>query len=1068
MKDTVRKLENEVKEFIDSRLKAIRSIMICPIDELLPAEIAQAQSGKWINQTDIDSLTWQKVDRYFCLGADDNCWWIKKKITVPEVPSGWKLAITFSLGQNLGVWYGALLYINRVEFEGFTPPVGPSTLFGGHDIAILPDKFKPDDEIELLIKCYTGRDHGPLSPANPKFIEKFALIRLHQDTAKLYFKAITASKVMETLDENSGTYLTLGRILKSSLSLVDFTDPSRERTYKTISDALEYLTSELKKVSKDTLDTIKLSAVGHAHIDVGWTWPYVVTKEKTLQTVTTALSLIDRYPEYIFHQGQPQLYEFVREGAPRLFERIKEAVKKGRWDADGGMWVEPDCNIPSGESLVRQLLYGRRYFRDNFGVESKVLWLVDTFGFPHTLPQIARGCGIEFFVTTKISWNRYTTFPYTFFHWQGPDGTILPTYFISIPWYGLTIDTYNGVPDPVMIKRGWDRRFPKEETQELLGSIGWGDGGGGATFDMLEWMEAQKDGIAGKLQCRWEKTYPFLSRTYNSCKHQLPTWNDELFLEFHRGTLTTHAELKKLNRICEYTLQQTEMIATLLDFENTSQDEIRKLWEKMLINQFHDVMAGSSAHDVFEEARSIYLEVIDAAKKKLSASAKNHLGNSDDHIVIFNTLSTQRKGLVELILPENKVLADPNGNVLPYQRIDESKILVDISLPPIGYKKFKLIDEKTTSQDSSALTIADNILENEYLKVEIDTKTGFISSIYDKKNQREVLAGYGNEFQLFEDKPFDQQLSGWEIDRIYQERKLPIKFEVTDIKTFNGQLRAGFIIELKFSNSLIRQEIYLNHNEPVIYFRTWIDWQEHEVLLKSAFPVNITSSEACYEIQYGHIYRPTHTNRLHDIAKFEVPVHKWMDISEGGYGVSLLNDSKYGADIHDNVLRLTLLRAPVNPDPIADRGIQEFTYAIYPHAGDWKESRTVDFARKLNIKPIILQAKADLEPLEKSFTQIQPENLVIDVIKKCEDEDGIIVRLYESAHKRGRGKLTFDLPININSASICNMEEKNIKLLDINENSVEFDFRPSEIITIKLSPMDVLTLEPLIDEFLIA
>lgn len=1070
-RDTISKLEDDVKAYIASRLKAVKSMMIRNVQNLLPAEVAPAELGKWVDQVDIDDLRWQELDIDFCLGADDKCWWIRKFVNIPEVPVGWKLAVNFTLGQNMGVWYGAIFYLDRKEYEGFTPPINvPRILFGGHDLVILPDTYKPGDEVELLLKCYTGRDHGPLSPANPKFVQKFALCQLHEDTSKLYFKGISAFRVMEYIDEHSGSYLALSRILKEALKLIDFSDPTGERFYKTVSLALNKLNEDLKKISVDTLDTINFAGIGHAHIDVAWTWPYVVSKEKAIQTATIALGLMEKYPDYIFHQGQPQLYEFIREGAPRVFERIKQAVKKGKWDADGGMWVEPDCNMPSGESLVRQLLYGRRYFREVLGTESKVLWLVDTFGFPHTLPQIAKGCGIEFFVTTKISWNRYTVFPYTFFHWKGPDGTVLPAYFVSIPGYGVVFDTYNGVPDPVMIKQGWDKRYPKERTQEILGSIGWGDGGGGATYDMLEWMEAQKDGIAGKLKSRWVKTYPFLKSLYEKCKDQLPTWDDELFLEYHRGTLTTHSELKKLNRRCEYTLQKAEMVSSLLDFEATDQGEFRRLWQAILKNQFHDVMAGSSSHDVFEEARSIYLEVIEETERRIEELAKKAFKCSDEYIVVFNSLSEERQELFEIELPSGKVLEEEGKGLLPYERIDDNRVLVLLTLPSVGYKRFKIVDEKKEDKRKDTLPaeciLGKDFIENEFLKVKIDPKSGNVFSIYDKINDCEVLSGIGNDLELFEDKPFEQGHSGWDIDIIYKEKKLPVEFKLTEFRPLNGKLRAGFLVEKRFLNSTIRQQIYLNFNEPVVYFKSWVDWEEHETLLKVSFPVNIRALEACYEIQYGHIYRPTHSNTLHDLAKFEVPVHKWMDLSEGGYGVSILNDSKYGADIHQNVMRLTLLRAPVHPDPIADRGVHEFTYAVYPHAGSWKDADTIRYARRLNILPVIIKSSCPADK-ERSFIKIEPDNLIIDVVKKCEDEQAIIVRLYEAESRRGKGRLSFDLPFDVKSACIADMEEKNIKLLEIKGSSVEFDYKPMEIITIKLSPEEKLTIEPVFDDFMI-
>ncbi len=1050
------KLELEVKEYIESRLAAIKKVMIVDCENLFPVEVAQSELNEWIDDVDVDSLNWQKADAFFVLGANDSCWWIRKRVVVPSVDSDWQIGINFHLGDSTGVGYGALLYIDGKEYESFTPPTGH--LFSGHEIIILPDNLKSGQSIDLLLKCYTGRDHGPEMKAEPRLLRRFATVKINRFAASLYYRGMALLRLMETLPDDSGTYLQIGQILKRSLQIIDFSDAKLTRTYQTIKDALEDLTLSLEEIKQKSSDLLTFVGIGHAHIDTAWTWPYDVTKEKTIQTVATALGLIDKYPEFVFHQGQPQLYEFVREKAPRLYERIKQAVSNGKWDANGGMWVEPDCNIPSGESLVRQLLYGRRFFKEEFGTDANVLWLVDTFGFPYTLPQIAKGCGIEFFVTTKISWNRYNRFPYTFFNWQGPDGTKLPTYFMSVPWEAVPggFDTYNAVPDPVVIRLGWQRRFPKEYHRELFNSVGWGDGGGGATYEMIEWMRAF-DNLAGKLDAKWERSYEFLKRQAEQCGFELPVWNDELFLEFHRGTLTTHSDLKKYNRKAEITLQQAEFLNVIADISGYSSEEFRKLWQRMLINQFHDVMAGSSAHDVFEQARQIYLDVISDAKTRIDCAGRKFFGEGDN-IVVFNTLAHRRSCVVELELPSGCVLAEENGGnerecLLPVQEADDNRVFVAVDVPAAGYRKLKVIKSDNKAEKSGcaedAVVVSDNILENKFLKVVFDKKRGDIISIVDKLANREILAGVGNEFQMFEDKPFEQSLSGWEIDRIFKEKPINMNEELVRFEPFGGKVRAGFVLEKRFSDSSVSQRVYLDCNSPVLVFDTEIDWQEHEALLKVAFPVVINSNRACFDIQFGHIYRPTHRNTLLDIAKFEVPVHRWMDISEGDYGVSLLNDCKYGADVENNVLRLTLLRAPVNPDPIADRGKHSFVYAIYPHKGDFARGKTVKYANELNIPLLVFQAD-ESSRASVSFLEIEPDNLILETVKKAEEGRAIILRIYESANVRGQANIKLDLPYEIKRATLCNMEEEDIEELELRDGVLSFDYKPCQIITIKL------------------
>jgi len=813
------------------------------------------------------------------------------------------------------------------------------------------------------------------------------------------------------------------------------------------------LNEGLGKLEHQGSDLITLVGVGHAHIDVAWTWPYIVTREKANQTFATALGLIDQYPEFVFFQSQPQLYEYVKSDSPDLYRRIKEAIAKGRWDAEGGMWVEPDCNMPSGESLVRQFIYGRRFFREELGIDSKVLWLVDTFGFPYTLPQIARGCGMEFFVTTKLSWNRYNRIPYSFFNWKGPDGTTIPTYFMTIPWRGPEeiFDTYNAVPDPLVIQAGWKKRYPKEETRQMLNSIGWGDGGGGTTYEMIEWMRVL-DGFAGKIKGTWERVYPFLTRQLKECGFELPVWRDELFLEFHRGTLTTHGELKKLNRRTEAALRESEMLHALVGLDDYPAEQFRRVWRGVLLNQFHDVLAGSSARDVFDEAQTIYLETLNQVEKLTNAAGNRLFGEGKDDVVVFNALGQPRDTLVKVSLAEGKGLADETGKPLPAQRLSESTAVVALGeIPAVGFRRYKVVDHAGETKVDRPVSVDRNILENEFLRVEFDLQLGSIKSIIDKKQNREVLAGTGNDLQFFEDKPLIQELSGWELDRIYEEKPFEGATQLVLMEQFGGALQGGMCIEKKFRLSRIKQEVFLDFNLPILFFRTWVDWREHETLLKAAFPVSVNSSQACFDIQFGHIYRPTHRNTLWDIARYEVPCQKWMDLSEGDYGVSLLNDGKYGCDVQDNVMRLTLLRSPVEPDPAADRGFHEFTYALYPHALPWWQAKTIRYANEMNCRPRVFSAGRD-KCAPKSFLQLEPENLVLETVKGAEDEKALIVRLYESANTRGYGRLSLNLPFEPRRATLCTMEEKDLAPLPIQDSAVQFEYNPCQILTIKICP----------------
>ena len=770
-----------------------------------------------------------------------------------------------------------------------------------------------------------------------------------------------------------------------------------------------------------------------------------------------------QYPDYVFMSSQPQLYKYVKEDRPEIYEEIKKMIKAGRWEAEGAMWLEADCNLTSGESLVRQILFGTRFFKQEFGIENKILWLPDVFGYSAALPQILKKSGIEYFMTTKISWNQFNRMPYDTFMWQGIDGTDILTYFISTQDYdkenkSTNLTTYNGNTTPTQVMGCWQRYQQKELTNEVMNCFGFGDGGGGPTKEMLEYTERLSKGIPGSPQVKLGNSLDFFKRLEKKVagNKRLPKWVGELYLEYHRGTYTTMARNKRYNRKTEFLNQDAELLSSInktLLGAGYPQKEINECWEATLLNQFHDIISGSSIKEVYEDSKAQY-EAIGAVGRTLVATVINGVASQikteQTSVVVFNQLGFLRSDIAEFKLPEGWNFADVYENERKFttQLAGDSIIFFAENVPSKGYKSFTL---KKATQPEAANTFKLDIkhLENKYFTILLDDNGNFVS-IYDKNRERELLqkGQKGNLLQAFEDKPFNND--AWDIDIYYQEKMWEID-NITDIQVIeNGSVRSALKIKRTFLNSTIEQTIYLYSDINRIDFDSTIDWKEKQILLKAAFPVDIHSDKATYEIQYGNVERPTHWNTSWDWARFEVCGHKWADLSEGGYGVSLLNDCKYGHDIKDSVMRLTLLKSSTSPNVDADREIHNFIYSIYPHAGDWKTADVEGMAYNLNC-PFYTKVEPAHDgslPAEFSFVRLDCDNVMIEVVKKAEDSDDTIVRLYEYKNKRTSVRLTCCKPLVY--AAECDLMENETGTVEVEENAFAFDIKPYEIKTFKI------------------
>ena len=775
------------------------------------------------------------------------------------------------------------------------------------------------------------------------------------------------------------------------------------------------------------------------------------------------------YPEYVFMSSQPQLYKYVKKNAPDVYEQIKERVKEGRWEPDGGMFVEADCNIASGEALVRQFVHGQRFFKEEFGVDNEILWLPDVFGYSAALPQILQKCGIPYFMTTKISWNEFNKMPYDTFEWEGIDGSRVLTHFVPTRDYNKAaveggtetehFTTYNGYINPSQMKGAWARYSQKYLNEEVLCSFGFGDGGGGPTKDMLENQRRLAKGLPGMPRTKMSTAKEFFHvlDKHVTDKKYLPTWVGELYLEYHRGTYTSMARNKKFNRKAEFAYQNEEMYA-MLDAQTAGgaypEKELHEGWEVILRNQFHDILPGSSIKEVYDDSKAEY-EGIFAENKALTDATLAHIAagvKAPKHsLVVYNPNSAAAYDLVTFTVPEGMgepAVYDGETKLAVQKTADGAYVFFAAGVPGKGYKTYNVKEE--AADTTPTMEVSTEVMENEFFKVEYNEK-GQFAKIYDKKADRDVLkpGKAGNVIVSYEDRPHNYD--AWDVNNYYTEKSWDID-QVSAMEVVeNGPVRACVKVERKYLDSTITQFIYLYHDIPRIDIKNVIDWKEHQIFVKDYFPIDVHTNEATFDIQYGNVKRDTHDNTSWDFAKFEVCHHKWMDVSEDGYGVSMLNDCKYGVGVRNGVIGMSMLKSAIHPNPEADKELHEFTYSIYPHQGGWREAGTVKQAYQIN-NPLTYSWKENeggtLAP-EYSLVSSDQDNAVIEVVKKAEDSDAVIVRLYECYNRRTPVTLIFGKELT--SVVECNMMEEGADPVEFTGNQATFEMKPYEIKTLKVT-----------------
>ena len=1014
----------------------------CPVEKINTAR-GNYTYGKTFDR---NNFAWQTFGRDETWGGTDWHQWfladIPGKAGIQEEP----LYVIVSTGAN-DMWN-----TDNPQIIAYRNGYMSATMDMNHQVMCLADSANPASTYETAFYAYTNghkkSDFFRLDTAVP-----------NQPVIDLYFDMKVLFEAAELMESEELVFKDIMDLLSFAADILDLRRIESEAFYKSVKEAREYL--KKNRYDHPAGMEVTVHSIGHTHIDVAWKWPLRQTRQKVVRSFQTVLNLMDRYPSYKFMSSQPQLYQFVMEDAPWLFEKIRQKVKEGRWEAEGGMWLEPDCNLSSGESLVRHLIYGTRFFEEELdALPNEVLWLPDVFGYSAALPQIMKQFHMPYFMTTKLGWNDHNQFPNDTFLWRGIDGSQVLTHMITTKNYdkenkkdgrNAFNTTYNGLQNPSQIKGTWQRYQNKEVSRNVLTCYGYGDGGGGPTAQMLEQDERLSRGVPGcpvTKQSFVKDFFHILEQNLNRSK--LPVWHGELYLEYHRGTYTSMANNKKNNRKCEFLNQDVEFFSVLagrlISYPRT---ELEHCWKLLLLNQFHDILPGSSIADVYEDSDRQY-EEIQTVDGELIQKAQNVLlkeqgariqEENADGIALWNTLSFERTEILELSTQIQGISGQKSA--------DGKWLYLLEKIPP---KSMCIIKKQNKKNKEKVMKVIDKDenghpihIRTPFYEIELNVK-GEFTQIKDITEDRELMkmGERGNRIRVFEDKPME--FDSWNIDPYYEAKSWDWddtqEFRVTE----NGPYRACIQIRRQFMDSWMEQKIYFYSHTGRIDFRTKLDWKEHQLLVKAEFPVDILAVRADYEIQFGNVERPTHKNTTWDQAMFEVCAHKWADLAEPGYGTSILNDCRYGYDIHDSIMRLTLLKSGIFPNPNADVGLHEFTYALFPHTGDYREGKVVQEAYRLNC-PLYGQAVQADQEYRFSFMEIQEENVIAETLKAAEDGNGVIVRLYEAYGKRGNIHISFADKWNV---AQTDLPEKEYKLLQQENGEVILNMRPFEIKTLRL------------------
>ena len=970
----------------------------------LKAQFCYCQD-KPIPYAEIDSQSWSEVKKGQVWGNTWGSGWFRFSAEVPVEMADKANGAWIDLDSEACVWKDGTPWL------GLTNKVDWYHNAGKYYVP-LSDKARIGDKIEILVEA-AANDLFGAGKAEYKLVEA-SLVVFHKELYSLVMDMELLLNLAENLNEKT---VRRQKLLYGLNKICDLWQGS-EGIKKCKEIALELLSKPAHA------SALTAYSVGHAHIDLAWLWPVRETIRKGGRTFATALRLLECYPEYVFGASQAQLYLWMKEHYPYLYEQIKQAVSSGNWEIQGAGWVEFDTNLTGGESIIRQMLYGKRFFSEEFGISPDVLWLPDCFGFNANLPQLMQGCGVKYFMTQKLSWNESDTFPHSLFRWQGIDGS-------EVLAHQLPTNDYNFSNTPKAFLETEKRFAQSEAIDEFLNLFGIGDGGGGPGKEHIEYGLRQQN-LEGVSRFKFAPSTKFFAKLSEYDLKELPLWAGELYLQFHRGTYTTQALMKKNNRLSESMLHEAELLAAILG--KTGSSELRQIWQDTLLMQFHDIIPGSSIGWVYRDAAEL--------------SARNQATLSDITDKMLKEMSDAACGTGAYLLFNAQAWSRNAWISLPGFDPDQ---MTKVEAPACGYTVIAAPEKQSPARQRFT-----GIMENELVKVQL-SEWGTILSFYDKEADREVLAAESNVLKLWEDEP--NNWAAWDINHFYRDTVPALPSEVKLLKEESfviSETHCKAVYLIKTGNSSIRQTIELRQDEKLLRFHHEVDWKEHHKMLRVHFYPDIQANEATYEIQFGVVKRSTKLNTSWDKALFEVPAHRFADLSQPDYGVALINDCKYGYRIVEGEMELNLLRSPADVDPEADIHQHSYNYALYLHQGSYEQSDLTMVAHSFNSPLKVVPASQSLIGKSMSFFELSDSDVKLETVKPAENGRGIVLRLYEyagcNAKVQLKSRLTFE------KAELCNLLEevmvtgKPLKITQEGEiRKLELSFKPFEIKTLRLT-----------------
>lgn len=1029
-------------EKIAQRLALIRPLVArarVPIERFSFEKLADATVKPDLTQGRGDAFTatldwnshWGRQDLHFVLRSQFS------------VPSGWRnpaLHLPLGVTGDIFTHPEALLYIDGV-------PVASADRY--HHTIELSRDLADDQAHSLLLHGWTGHTSWPPNPGDKSqlFLRECAVIDIDRDFQSFVTLAETALDLTSELGDERPEKHAILSALDAAFLVLDTRDPMEDAFRASVTPAYACLKDALGQAGAP-LD-VTLHAAGHAHMDVAYLWPTAEIRQKNARTYSNVLRLMERYPDFRFSHSQPQLYAWTEEDFPEIFEAIRTRVAEGRWEVLGGMWVESEANMPGPESLVRQILLARQYCDEKLGLgsESPVLWLPDTFGFPGCLPQLMVQAGLRWFVTNKLNWNQYNQMPASTTWWEGIDGSRVMAHFLTTP------RTVQHLPFPTNYKSDltavevvgtWTRNTMKDRVRDLLIAYGYGDGGGGPTDELIRKAEVYK-AMPGAPRIAFSSARKFFEQLEEQAA-PLPVWQGELYLEGHRGVLTGNGWIKRANRMTERLFHEAELAMSLAMVAGQEADDLTEAWRTLCMLQFHDILTGTSVAAVFEDAREDFARITEAVEAALKRAITAVTPEGTAFLVLDGA---KLPGMRHALLPQDTGPVAENGKALVAQTVADGVLVELPESPPLAPRILHPCATGASFDEGATARRTDNggaMIENQLIRVVIGDH-GMLTSIHDKRADREVLKPgcLGNKLELFEDRPISWD--AWDIDIFFEERgELVTNLSSLEIIE-NGPLRASIKLTRAFRQSRLTQRISLARHSARIDFATEVDWHETHLLLKAAFPVAVRSARAEFDIQWGQIDRPTHKNTSWDAAMFEVPAQKWADLSEGDFGVALLNDCKYGYDVCGDTLRLSLIKSATMPDITADQGHHSFTYALLPHVGDTRTEVRAE-AYDLNFPPRVFAGPGRGSGVDGPVIQCEGQRAIIETIKPAEDGQGVIVRLFEAHNTRGLATLI--LHPAVRRVEICGLLETEVEAVPISEQRVTVPLGNYQILTLRL------------------